>query len=64
MVDPMTKAVTVVPHLELRLRSPSGVMLASIDSPQGDHADRMAAARANPNATTMTVASAVIIGFG
>ena len=33
----------VVRQLALRPRSPSGVMLASIDCPQGDQAERIAA---------------------
>ena len=41
-VAPSRNAVTVTAHLDCRPRSPSGVMLASIDSPQGDHADATA----------------------
>jgi len=39
-VDAVMYATTVVAHFEFRLRSPSGVMLASIETPQGDHEDR------------------------
>src|SRR5439155_24495146 len=56
--DATPHAVTVIPHLELRLRSPSGVMLASIDSPHGDHAERMAAV------TERAKASATMVGSG
>src|SRR5438067_8002026 len=45
------KAVTVIPHLRPRLRSPSGVMLPSIDSPQGDHSERSPATTASGTAT-------------
>src|SRR5438270_126092 len=38
--EPAAKNATVTPHLDPRARSPSGVMLASIDSPHGDHAER------------------------
>jgi len=38
--------VTVTDHLEARARSPSGLMLDSIDSPQGDHVERTAATSA------------------
>src|SRR6185312_14116244 len=46
------KAVTVIPHRLPRLRSPSGVMLPSIDSPQGDHSERRPATTASGTATT------------
>ena len=45
-VAPSANAVTVTAHVEPRPRSPSGVMLASIDSPQGDQAARTAASTA------------------
>src|SRR5437667_162271 len=52
--DPVTNAATVAVHRCRRPRSPSGVMLPSIDSPQGDQVDRMAArpATARPNPTS------------
>ena len=54
------KKATVTGHLDERPRSPSGVMLASIDSPHGDHADLIAATAAIPMPTT-TAAAAVVI---
>src|SRR5439155_25136085 len=52
-VEPLTKAATVTPHRRPRARSPSGVMLPSIDAPQGDHVERIAptSARATPART-------------
>src|SRR5205823_10431212 len=38
-VDPARKNPAVELHRDPRARSPSGVMLASIDSPHGDHAE-------------------------
>src|SRR2546428_8153920 len=48
-VDPARSQATVVAQFAPRDRSPSGVMLPSIDSPQGDQADRTPATRASPN---------------
>ncbi|TML35813.1 MAG: hypothetical protein E6G29_07240 [Actinobacteria bacterium] len=58
--EPKMKKATVTGHLDERPRSPSGVMLASIDSPHGDHADLIAATAAIPMPTT-TAAAAVVI---
>src|SRR5947209_7975845 len=49
-------------HLDLRPRSPSGVMLPSIDSPQGDQVERIAPTTARPSPTPRTAASAPPIG--
>src|ERR1019366_8604951 len=49
---PIAKAVAVTLHENPRLRSPSGVMLASIDWPQGDHAARTAPRTASRQPTT------------
>ena len=52
--QPSRNAVTVTDQFDRRPRSPSGVMLASIDSPQGDHAEATAAviAAAQPRSST------------
>jgi hypothetical protein len=42
----------VIPQREWRPRSPSGVMLASIDSPHGDQAERIAPATAATQPST------------
>jgi hypothetical protein len=49
--------VVVTHHRELRARSPSGLMLESIDSPQGDQVARSAATKAigSPKVTAITV---------
>jgi hypothetical protein len=49
------RAVTVTHHLLCLLRSPSGWMLDSIDSPQGDQVDRTAAIRAIRHASASWV---------
>ena len=53
--EPTAKAPAVRPHRLPRARSPSGLMLASIDSPQGDQDERRPAttARTAPRATIM-----------
>src|SRR4051812_5241458 len=51
-VDATTYAVTVRRQDAPRPRSPSGVMLASIDSPQGDQVARIPAAAATARPTT------------
>src|SRR5947208_16567065 len=60
-VVPPRYQLTVVRQCPPRDRSPSGVMLPSIDSPQGDHADRMPATTASP---TPTPTIALIPGSG
>src|SRR3954447_6535179 len=52
VVDATTYAVTVRRQDAPRPRSPSGVMLASIDSPQGDQVARTPAAAATASPTT------------
>src|SRR3954471_21324626 len=56
-VDATTYAVTVLRQDAPRPRSPSGVMLASIDSPQGDQVARMPAAAATARPTTRSKTS-------
>src|SRR5690349_606200 len=53
-------AVTVIPHRLPRLRSPSGVMLPSIDSPQGDHSERSPATIASGTATVSSAGAVTI----
>ena len=55
--EPIMYAVTVSHHRLLRLRSPNGEMLESIDSPQGDHVDRTAATTASTTPSQNTRAS-------
>src|SRR5207245_1569416 len=57
VVLPARKAPMVIPHLDRRPRSPSGVMLPSIDWPQGDHVDLRAATTARPTPMATTVRS-------
>src|SRR4051812_11232356 len=56
-VDATTYAVTVLRQDAPRPRSPSGVMLASIDSPQGDQVARTPAAADTARPTTRSSAS-------
>src|SRR5439155_2880843 len=46
-VAPTANHAAVTPHLDRLARSPSGLMLPSIDSPQGDHAERTPATAAS-----------------
>ena len=53
-VEPSTYHAVVRPHRRRRPRSPSGVMLVSIDSPQGDHVERTAATAATASPASRT----------
>src|SRR5271165_3207361 len=52
--EPAKYQATVRPHRVLRARSPSGLMLASIDSPQGDQEERSAATTATASPARVT----------
>src|SRR5205814_3648757 len=54
-VEPRTYAITVTHQRDPRPRSPSGVMLPSIDVPHGDHVDRRPAATASATPTATSV---------
>src|SRR5437588_10359942 len=62
--EPTRYAPAVTPHRLPRARSPSGLMLESIDSPQGDQVERTPAMRASPNPTTLIRAVAVMVPPG
>src|SRR5690348_2261014 len=57
--DPAEYQAAVTPHRLFLARSPSGLMLASIDSPQGDQVDRIAATTAS--GTPRTTATALLV---